>query len=324
MRNLRCLFVMLFFGILLTACVPASGGVVLPTAAPTVVVSEALRQDAEMMAKDLGISVEEAVQRSSLQDLVGQLNAALAQNEVKTFAGLWIQHEPEYRIVTAFTQNGDETIRPYVEDTPLAEWIEVRTAPKSLAELQAIQQSVIQIVHELNFPFSSSLNVQKNQIELYVTDQALWESALQEAGLQLPEPVEVIVIYEPLGDEMPIPITPVAGLAFPQLRVQSSSFMAALLEGELIAEANCLRVRMNAGNESHLIIWQPDYFLNDHDGTIEVLNRAGQVVAMVGKTIRTGGGEVHMTPELEGQLREPIPEACGGPFWLMGEIVLEK
>ena len=30
---------------------------------------------------------------------------------------------------------------------------------------------------------------------------------------------------------------------------------------------------------------------------------------------------VGMTPDLEGQLREPVPLWCPEPYWLMGEIV---
>lgn len=34
-----------------------------------------------------------------------------------------------------------------------------------------------------------------------------------------------------------------------------------------------------------------------------------------------GGGEVPLTEDLQRQLREPLPEQCEGPYWLMGEVV---
>ncbi len=68
-----------------------------------------------MYAKDQDVPLEEAVRRLQLQESVGKLGAELEANERDTFAGLWIEHEPEYRVVAAFTRDGEETIRPYVE-----------------------------------------------------------------------------------------------------------------------------------------------------------------------------------------------------------------
>ena len=296
--------------------------VLTPTA--TIVISEALRQDAEALATQLGISVDEAIRRLNAQDSIGALNAKLEQQEAETFAGLWIQHEPEYRVIVAFTRNGRETIKPYIENTSLAGLVEVRTAKVSLTELRTTQQTVSQIVQELGFLFSSGINVQKNQVELYVTDQALFEASLHKASLQLPEPVEIIVTYEPLGNNIPFAVTPVPDLFLPQLRARSSTFMTALLQGKLVAKEGCLRVSSSNEDSGILIIWQSDYFLNQNKDSIEVLNREGQVVARVNEEISIGGGEVPLTAELELQLREPIPSQCKGPYWLMGEIVTEK
>ena len=70
-------------------------------ATPTLEVSDALRRDASAMAEELGISVDEALRRLQYQDGIGDLQAALMANEHDTFAGLWIEHQPEYRIVIA-------------------------------------------------------------------------------------------------------------------------------------------------------------------------------------------------------------------------------
>jgi len=100
--------------------------------------------------------------------------------------------------------------------------------------------------------------------------------------------------------------------------------MEALLIGELVVQDGCLRVQ--SGEESQLVIWQADYFLNNHDGTLEILDETGKMVAYVGETVYMGGGEVPLTAELEAGLREPIPEECGKPpkVWLMGEFVPEE
>lgn len=300
------------------------GSPIQPSATPTIVISDALRQDAEAMAAHLGISVDEAIRRLSLQDSIGELGAKLEQQEAETLAGLWIQNEPEYRIIVAFTRDGQETIKPYIENTSLAGLVEVRTAKVSLAELHTTQQAVSQIAQELGFPFSSGINVEKNQVELYVTDRALFEVALHKANRQLPEHVEIIVTYEPLGNNIPFAITPVPDLFLPQLRTRSSTFMQALLQGKLTAKEGCLRVSSSNEEAGILIIWQPDYFLNKNGDNIEILNRDGQVVARVGEEISIGGGEVPLAGELERQLRESIPSQCKGPYWLMGDIVTKK
>lgn len=311
----------------LVGCTAPAGGspqTSTPTIRPvstSVEVSDALRRDAEKMAEQLGISVDEAIRRAQLQDPIGVLGAELEREEVDTFAGLWIQHEPEYRVVVAFTRNGEETIRRYVKNTPLADLIEVRTAEVTLVELKAAQEEAHRLLDELGLSVASGINVQVNRVELYVTDRPLFDATLQEANAQLPDHVEAITIYEPLGDDIPFAVTPDPTVHFPQLRTRSATFMLALLQGKLAVTEGCLRVTGSGGDSSHLIIWQPDYFLNNNEGVIEILDRNGEVVARVGEEIRMGGGEVPLTEKLKQQLREPLSEQCRGPYWLMGELV---
>ncbi|GAJ24513.1 unnamed protein product, partial [marine sediment metagenome] len=73
--------------------------------------------------------------------------------------------------------------------------------------------------------------------------------------------------------------------------------------------------------DQELIIWQPDYFVNNNDGTIEILDRNGEVVARVGEEVCMGGGEITSIEHINKLLKEPLPQDCEGPYWLMGEIV---
>ena len=101
-----------------------------------------IEQDAQMYAQQFGVSQEEAVTRLTLQDSIGELGAEIESNESATFAGLWIQHKPEYRVVVAFTKDGEATIAKYVQGGALAELIEVRTADATLRELEKAQRDV--------------------------------------------------------------------------------------------------------------------------------------------------------------------------------------
>jgi len=281
---------------------------------------------AERSAQATRTAVAEAIRRATLQqDAAGILGTALEQYEAETFAGLWLQHEPEYRVVVAFTRDGEKTIRPYVADTSLAGLIEVRPAEATYAELMAAQREAHRLLEEaglsLGLSFSSGGNVQESRIEIYVTDRALFDATLKEVNVRLPDHVEVVTVYEPLGDDVPFAVTPEPSIHFPQLRMRTSTFMTALLVGTLVVKDGCLRASAGDSDEGYLIIWQTDYFLNNHEGVIEILDRNGQAVARVGEEIRMGGGEVPLTADLERALRAPLPEQCDGPYWLMGEIV---
>lgn len=156
-----------------------------------------LTRDAEMYAKQKGVSVDEAVRRLRLQqDLSSSgLQSGLIENERDSFAGLWIQHEPEYRFVVLFTRDGEEKIQPYIEGEPWADVVEVRNgASATLAELEAAQADAECIVRDLGAIAQSGINQQENRVELEVRDRTRLEAALREAGARLPERVEVIEV----------------------------------------------------------------------------------------------------------------------------------
>jgi hypothetical protein len=307
----------------LVACVPTSGeGPTLNALAASPTPSEALRMDAQSMAGDLGISVDEAVRRLQLQDGIGLLNARLQEAELEEFAGLWIQHEPEYRIFIAYVEDGDEILAEYLSGLYFEDEIELKSAQYSYVQLQEDQQAVSKMMQDAGFSLASGINIQKNQVELYITDVNLFNETRQEKDLTLPPSVVVVEVYEPVGEPPPFPLTPVPDVAMPQLKARSASTMAALMEGTLIIEDGCLKIDPSYPGENMLVIWQADYFLTDKKGTLTILDEQGKETAWVGEAIQMGGGEVGLGPELQDQLREPAPSECfEGKVWLMGEIL---
>jgi hypothetical protein len=153
---------------------------------------EAMNRHAQQYADEQGISLDEAIHRLSLQGEISELSGALEANERETFAGLWIQHQPEYRVVVRFTEGGEETIRRYVEGGPLAELIELRPAELTLDELRAIQDEVTDLALELGILATAGINVQEGVVELGITDQA----KLEASGATLPDHVVVSVVGE--------------------------------------------------------------------------------------------------------------------------------
>ncbi len=153
-------------------------------------------RDAEVYAADLGIGLQEAMRRLSLQIPAGKLSANLAANETNTFAGLWIQHAPDFRIIVLLTDGNYESIRKYVDGGPLTGLVDVRVAKLSLAELEAVQNAVHQTVAALGIPCNSRTNVFQNRVELHITDPIRLETALASASLGLPDSVKVVTVSE--------------------------------------------------------------------------------------------------------------------------------
>lgn len=291
---------------------------------------EALQTDAAEYARQFGVSQEEALRRLSVQNEIGGLDAVLQQEQAETFAGLWIQHEPEYRVMAAFTRDGEQTIQPYLEGKPYAELVEVKTFPYSLRELESAQQQAIRIADDLGIPITSYIAVQENQVTLVVGNPELFQEEVRSARRELPEPVEVVAIdpgrlTDTLRGGVETYRGPDGGVIYFPRQAPTNAYMAALLEGKLILDPNgCLRVGSVGGeassNDSPLVLWHHDSQLQIEGDAIEILNSDGQVVGLVGEAIRMGGGE---------SSAEAIPglpiEACPGPYWALGELeTLEK
>lgn len=320
---MKQLFIILII-IWLTACAPVAPGEPLASE-PTPTPNGALRQDAQQYAEEMGISLEEALARLSVQseEAISHLQNQLQTHEAETFAGLWLQHQPEFRVVVAFTQDGAETIGRYVAaDSELFNLIELRPAQYSYAQLEADQQAVIQILEAVQQPAGVGIMVMDNRVSLDITDRAAFEAALADANLTLPESVVVHASYEPVGENPPFAINPVPNVFMAQLKQRDAVFLTALLIGDLVVKEGCLRIEDVYSGESHLVIWQADYFLSNEQGNLVILDETGTVVAQVGERVYLGGAGQSTINEAE--LRQPLPDSCDGPYWRMGQFLPEE
>ncbi len=145
-----------------------------------------------LYAKQHGISVDEAVARLDLQDDVGRLYAELQAKEQETFGDLEIKHEPDFHVVAYFTEDGEETIRPYIEGTPLEGIVEVKEVEATIRELEAAQEEAMRITDDLCLRAESDINITKNRAEVYVPNRERFEAKLRRAGVELPEYVAVV------------------------------------------------------------------------------------------------------------------------------------
>ena len=156
--------------------------------------NNALARDAQFYAADFGVSVEEAICRLAIQDQIGPLDAEISSGEPDTFAGLWIHHEPEFGVTVLFTENPEATLAPYVKDTELVGIIKARKARVSLRYLKQAQRQARVMASATGIPVGSGINVPENRVELYVIDVRGFTSALQRAGSQLPDRVNIVKV----------------------------------------------------------------------------------------------------------------------------------
>ena len=177
-------------------CVQITGAESAPldTSEATPDVSPALLMDARSYAADYGVELDEAIGILIGQEAIGELDQELQSSESATFGGLWIQNEPDYRVVVAFTREGEETIRPYVDGSSVADIVEVRQVEMSLVELKKARREAVSMVKELGFKASSGIDLPNNMVELYLTAKEIekLEIELQKSGLTLPNRVELV------------------------------------------------------------------------------------------------------------------------------------
>lgn len=163
-------------------------------------VSPALARDARMYAEQHGVELSEAITRLLMQDTVRELENLLYR-ESDTFGGLWIQHEPEYRVVVAFTKDGEETIARYVQDETLMDLIQVRTVEATYGELMKASREADWTVREVGFRSRTIINVPENMVEVHTPDRSRLEEALRKNGKTLPALVHIVERMLPVRPE---------------------------------------------------------------------------------------------------------------------------
>ena len=152
-------------------------------------------REAEGYAAHHGVSLEEAQNRSTLQRLAGELNAVLSDREGRTFAGLWIEHTPQFRVVVQFTRDAQETIARHIQNVDLAEVLEVRTADVSLAELREAQSAAMEAIGSANIPIESGIDIKAGRVKVYVAERDRLDDEIERGRVTLPDNVDLARIH---------------------------------------------------------------------------------------------------------------------------------
>jgi|GEM_PF-1571632 len=147
---------------------------------PTPEVEEEIEPYIQMYADALDISYTEAKRRLALQGEMGDLQSRVITGESAIFAGTWIQHQPEFRLLFAFkAPNGAEIIQPYLEGIAWADLVKTQEARYTLAELETLQDQIIQIARTVSTSFASGLNIPEGKVRFYTPDPEELRSQLE-------------------------------------------------------------------------------------------------------------------------------------------------
>ena len=189
LRNFKTVALLIVLAAAATlAAAPGDGAIPITT--------DPLGMDAAIYASDYGVTLEEAKRRLGLQGSAGALQAELLGNESDKFAGLWIQHEPDFKIVVRFTQDGESTVTPYVTGGPLSGIVEVRTADATLNDLKTAQANAMTIARGFGIRVESQTDVIENRVKLFVVDKVGLDSSLATSDVHLPDKVDVVTVSE--------------------------------------------------------------------------------------------------------------------------------
>ena len=97
--------------------------------------------------------------------------------------------------------------------------------------------------------------------------------------------------------------------------------MDALIPGTLVLVDNCIRIDSDEAKTSYLLIWPPDFNMTIENGTINILNGEGRIVAYIGNRVQISGGEIKLLSMLDKPVQEQVPPQCAGPYWIVGDEV---
>jgi hypothetical protein len=198
-KNKRILFLFITTIALIAMCFS-----ILPVSAAEGTVEDPLLYDLSYYAKEQGITLDEAVQRYNIREAFDGLGAKLRDNEEATFAGLYVQHSPEYRIVVLFTRDSEKTIKNYVSQD-LMQYVKPATAKVTLKQLRQNQAEALDLLEPLNLKITTGINIYENRVEIRAADAdwSLLDNLQKDKALQLPLMVKVVkapCIAEPNTD----------------------------------------------------------------------------------------------------------------------------
>jgi hypothetical protein len=280
------------------------------------------------------VSVEEAERRMAIQlrdsivpktepgrppappeDSIGAINATLREKEPGTFAGLWIRHQPDYRIVVAFTRDAAATLAKYTKD-PL--FLPLDRPGPTMVELRAAQDRLIKEFTARGYRWSSASAMEnEGVVEISLAQEAAPIRAAAARGEFSLPPWVVLIEPRPLPIAAPPPAAPgdKRVRSFPQFAFRTDMYPRTLagvadVPATLRLVDGCLII--DTGKEQRTALWQASDALDlSEPRKVAVVDRLSGARIAAGEEIVLMGlqpGEERIPKEMAGA------EGCPGPY----------
>lgn len=204
-------------------------GLVLATAANELAAqrltnADALRVDALAYAAHFGTNLEEAQRRLSVQLSLGDLEAALEREAKTVYAGLWLEHSPDFRVVIGFSDlaKGAEQLESLGWKESVLP-LELRAQRYNVAELEQKLEATATQLRRLGFAADLQIDVERNQVEVLASDLDHLDLIFDQRGEVLAEGVTT---------------RRVASLAKPQMEVRGGRLLSGCTSGFSVQSSN--------------------------------------------------------------------------------------
>ncbi|WP_408950201.1 S1 family peptidase [Lysobacter sp. Hz 25] len=119
-------------------------------------------------AQQFKVPLAEAKRRTAQVPEIALLEQRLQRELPDTFAGLYIEHQPTYRVVVRFTKTPKALLSRYTQD-PL---FVAQLAPRPLELLRGAQEELAAQLSQSGVAFESGLDLKTSQVNLFVLDTA--------------------------------------------------------------------------------------------------------------------------------------------------------
>ncbi|MCE7979774.1 MAG: hypothetical protein DYG89_01165 [Caldilinea sp. CFX5] len=133
----------------------------------TQVMAEEANPMITMYAETFGLTYAEAQRRLELQVEMSLLESKVIAGE-PTYAGSWMEHQPEFGLVVGFASpDGEKLIQKYLVGISWADLVRIKQMPYTLDELFTITEQVRQVAFKTGIPFASGTNIPQAKVTFY-------------------------------------------------------------------------------------------------------------------------------------------------------------
>ncbi|HEV8545211.1 MAG TPA: S1 family peptidase [Candidatus Limnocylindrales bacterium] len=140
--------------------------------------------DVVTYASMLSVTQSEAERRLDLQDRAGRLESILSAELPDAFGGMWVRHQPEFRVIVYLTSGDMSTIRGYVASGDLEAILEIEHVERPRAQLQSDADL---LAEGMPGDIAIRVLVPENVVEVMGPSAQEFARHLEKVGISMPE-----------------------------------------------------------------------------------------------------------------------------------------